>query len=68
MSFGVNQGQIQFAWPQDHQGWMLQVQTNPPAAGLGTNWVTLPGSNLTNQMSVLLSPTNGSVFFRLVYP
>jgi hypothetical protein len=68
ISYRLHQGQIQFTWAADHQGWKLQVQTDSATAGLGTNWVTVPGSNFTNQMSVFLSPTNGSVFFRLVYP
>src|SRR5260221_13995705 len=68
LNFGVSSGQIQFIWPQDHTGWSLLVQTNSLAAGLGTNWVTLPSSAVTNQMSFPINPTQGSVFFRLVYP
>jgi hypothetical protein len=56
------------SWPADHLGWLLQSQTNPPASGLGTNWVTIPGSGGTNQATIAIGPTNGSVFFRLVYP
>ncbi|HXI72654.1 MAG TPA: DUF5703 domain-containing protein [Verrucomicrobiae bacterium] len=66
--FGVSNGQIQLSWPQDHTGWQLQIQTNSPGAGLGTNWVTLPGSAATNQMTYLIDPTTGGAFFRLVYP
>ena len=61
-------GQIQFAWPTDHFGWWLQVQTNPVGIGLGTNWVNVTGSNGTNQMSIPVDPTAGNVFFRLAYP
>jgi hypothetical protein len=57
-------GQLLFGWPADHTGWQLQSQTN----GLGTNWVNMPGSDQTNQMTVPLNSTNGSVFFRLVRP
>jgi hypothetical protein len=32
----------------------------------GTNWVDVPGANVTNLM--LVSPTDNNVFFRLVYP
>lgn len=46
----------------------LEVQTNSLAAGLGTNWVTVDGSTGTNQMIIPLNTTNGSVFYRLVYP
>jgi alpha-L-fucosidase 2 len=68
LGFGISDGQIQFNWPQDHLGWELQTQTNPPGAGLGTNWVLVPGSQATNQMTLLINPTEGSAFFRLVYP
>jgi autotransporter-associated beta strand protein len=61
-------GQLQFGWSADHTGWSMQAQTNPPGGGLGTNWVFIPISNATNQMTVPISPINGSVFFRLSYP
>ncbi len=61
-------GKIQFSWPADHTGWRLQVQTNPPNFGLGTNWLALPGSLATNGLSVIMNPTSGNVFYRLVYP
>lgn len=57
--------QVQLSWPQNHTGWALQAQTNSLT---GTNWVTLSGSTSTNQIPVLINPTNGSVYFRLVYP
>jgi hypothetical protein len=59
---------VQITWPADHLGWNLQVQTNSPAAGIGNNWVTVPSSSLTNQVTVPVDPANGSVFFRLIYP
>jgi hypothetical protein len=46
-------------------GWELQIQTNAPSGGLGTNWVDLPGSTLTNQMTFQINAAPGSVFFRL---
>jgi fibronectin type 3 domain-containing protein len=60
--------QLQLSWPQDHQGWLLQVQTNTLSGGLGTNWV--PVSNSTNVIStnILINPANGSVFYRMIYP
>jgi hypothetical protein len=61
-------GQLQFSWPADHTGWQLQAQTNNLTAGLGTNWVNVASSTQTNQMTVPLNSTNGSVFFRLVRP
>ena len=68
LNFGVSGGQIQFNWPQDHLSWRLQAQSNGPGAGLGTNWVSVSGSAATNQMTIPISPTGGSVFYRLVYP
>jgi hypothetical protein len=61
-------GQMQLSWPQSHQGWRLQIQTNDLAAGIGTNWVTVPGSTNANQANINIGPTNGSVFLRLIYP
>jgi hypothetical protein len=54
--------QLQFFWPADHTGWRLQMQTN----GLGTNWVSVLNADYVN--TLLLPMTNGSAFFRLVYP
>jgi len=68
LNFGAAGGQMQIVWPQDHLGWELQVQTNLPGLGLGTNWVTLSGSKATNQMTMPINTANGSVFFRLTYP
>jgi autotransporter-associated beta strand protein len=64
----VGGGNLNLTWPADHTGWRLQAQTNSHAAGLGTNWATVPGSTTVNSMSFPLDPANGSVFFRMVYP
>ena len=66
LNFSAGGGQFQTTWPDDHIGWRLQVQTNSSGAGLGTNWFTVTNSSQTNQIS--LPMTNGSAFFRLVYP
>jgi hypothetical protein len=60
--------QLQVSWPSDHIGWRLQIQTNNLNGGLGTNWVDVPNSASTNQIPISISPTNGSVFLRMVYP
>jgi alpha-L-fucosidase len=67
-SYGVNGNQLQLSWPLDHRGWRLETQTNALATGLGTNWVTVPGSSATNQMTLPIGAGNASVFFRLIYP
>jgi len=59
---------LRTSWPADHIGWRLQVQTNGPGLGLGTNWYFLPNSQQTNQVFLPIAPVNGSVFLRLVYP
>ena len=61
-------GLLQLSWPQDHLGWTLQIQTNDLATGLGTNWVTVPNSTNVIFTNIAPDPSNGSVFYRLVYP
>ena len=46
----------------------LQVQVNTPGAGIGANWVTVPGSTATNHVVVPIDPSDGSVFYRLSIP
>jgi hypothetical protein len=57
---------LTLTWPTDHTGWQLQVQTNGPAQGLGTNWVDIAGSTTTNLMVIPVNGNNGSVFYRLL--
>lgn len=59
---------LQLSWPADHTGWRLETQTNSLAVGLRTNWFTVSGSSATNQVSLPISPANGTAFFRLVFP
>ncbi len=61
-------GQMQLGWPMDHLGWRLEVQTNDLVSGLGTNWVAIPTSAVTNQVLIPVGPGAGAVFYRLVYP
>jgi len=63
-----NAAQIELNWPSFYLGWLLQVQTNSLAMGLGTNWSLVPGSNVTNQVVMPINKSNGSVLFRLAYP
>ena len=60
-------GQAAFSWPSDHTGWWLQMQTNALNVGLNTNWITLSGSDATDQVFLPIGPAGGSVFFRLVH-
>jgi hypothetical protein len=59
---------LTLSWPADHRGWHLQVQTNSLSVGLGTNWVTIPGSDAVTSTNVTVNPLNGSVYYRMVYP
>ena len=60
--------QLQLSWPQDHLGWRLEVQTNSLGSGLGTNWMTVPGSTNVLSTSFPVDTANGTVFYRLSYP
>ena len=58
-------GSLVLTWPNG-QGWLLEVQTNTPATGLGNNWVT--NASATSPFTNAIDPANGSVFYRLIYP
>jgi hypothetical protein len=68
LTWSVTGTNLNFSWPQGCTGWRLQVQTNAPNAGLGTNWVDVSGSSLTNNVVLPVDATQGSVFYRLVFP
>lgn len=64
-------GYLNIAWPADHTGWRLQVQTNHLAAGISANpadWGTVAGSTVTNAVSLPIDTTKAGGFYRLVYP
>jgi fibronectin type 3 domain-containing protein len=58
---------LSLSWPADHLGWHLQSQTNTLGTGLGTNWVTLSGSDLVTGTNITINPGNNAVYYRLVY-
>ena len=64
----VTGGNLILSWPANYTGWLLQSQTNSLAVGLRTNWNTVSSSAQTNQFTVPMNATNGSVFFRLLRP
>jgi hypothetical protein len=68
LAYAISGGNVQLAWPSDHVGWVLQIQTNVPGTGLGTNWVAWSGSTATNQMTLQVNPASGSTFLRLMLP
>jgi len=59
-------GMLDISWPA--AGPSLQVQANSQGVGIGTNWITVPDSAVTNHVSVPINLANGSMFFRLVVP
>jgi hypothetical protein len=66
--YSVSSNALTLSWPADHTGWRLQAQTNAPGVGLGTNWADVADSTNVNQLTILMNPANGSVFYRLVFP
>jgi hypothetical protein len=66
--FSVMGNQLTLSWAADHTGWTLQAQTNCLSAGISTNWFDVDGSSDTNKVIIPIYLTNGSVFYRLVYP
>jgi autotransporter-associated beta strand protein len=63
----VSGGSLILSWPADHTGWTLQAQTNALTGGLGTNWVDVTGSAQVNVVTNVINPTNGAVFYRMIY-
>jgi glucose/arabinose dehydrogenase len=66
LTFQVSGNLLDISWPAP--GGRLQTQTNSPGVGIGTNWVTVPGSTTTNRVVLPIDPANGSVFYRLALP
>jgi hypothetical protein len=64
----LNGTNILLQWPGDHTGWRVQGQTNSLLVGINTNWATVSGSSVTNQLVMPVGKTNGVVFFRMIYP
>jgi autotransporter-associated beta strand protein len=57
---------LTLSWPSDHLGWRLE--TNSVNISDTNFWFTLPGSDLTNQVSLTIDPASSNVFFRLTFP
>jgi hypothetical protein len=66
LTFAIQGGNsLQLAWPADHIGWRLVMNTNGLA---NPNWITIAKSAATNQMWLPINPAQTNVFFQLVYP
>lgn len=68
ITFRVSGNVLNLSWPADHLGWTLQMQTNSLAAGLGTNWISVPGSYLVTSTNITITQSTPTAFFRLAYP
>ena len=68
ISYTVSGSTLTITWPATHQGWLLQAQTNTLSTGLGTNWVTIPGTSATTTTNLPIVPGIPSVFYRLKMP
>lgn len=66
LAVSVGGGTLNFNWPADHIGWRLE--SNAVSLIATAAWFTVPGSDLTNELSVAADPATTNVFFRLVYP
>lgn len=63
-----NGSALSLTWAADHTGYRLLTQTNTLSTGLGTNWTTVSGSDLTNAVTIPVNSANGAVFYKLIYP
>ncbi|HEV2453180.1 MAG TPA: hypothetical protein VGY98_02900 [Verrucomicrobiae bacterium] len=66
--FSISGNQLTLNWPADHTGWELEIQTNTLPVGLSTNWVPYPASTTVDTFTIPINLSNGTVFYRLVYP
>lgn len=68
ITFTVSGGNLNLAWPADHLGWILQVQTNSLSVGLSGTWTDVPDSGSTTSASFPINPVTPTEFFRLRHP
>jgi autotransporter-associated beta strand protein len=62
MTFSVSGGNLTIAWPADHLGWYLQMNTN----GLSSNtWVDVASSNTGTNAVIPINPSQRTVLFRM---
>ena len=67
----VSGNNLMLAWPSDHLGYRLLVQTNNLQNGVSANtndWGTLAGSQTITTTNITVQTTNLNEFYRLVYP
>lgn len=62
----ASSNQLNLSWSVP--GAQLQAQTNGPGVGITNNWFNVVGTTVTNQSEVPIDPSQGSVFYRLLFP
>jgi hypothetical protein len=68
---GVSGTTLLLSWPPDHAGWRLLMQTSNPELGLSAatnDWITVPNSELTNQLALPMDTSLPGEYFRLAFP
>ncbi len=65
ITYSVTTGNLALAWPADHLGWFLQVNTNSLSP---TNWVDVPGSDTATSANVPISTAIPKAYYRLRHP
>jgi fibronectin-binding autotransporter adhesin len=68
---GLSGTTLTLSWPADHSGWRLLMQTNNLGLGISAatnDWMTVPNSQLTNQLTLPFNTTLPGEYFRLVFP
>jgi hypothetical protein len=71
ITWSVSGGNLTLAWPADHLGWTLLVQTNNLALGISTNqadWGSVAGATATNEFVIPIDLSKETEFYRLAYP
>lgn len=68
LGFALTNSQLTLSWPPDHLGWTLEAQTNSLDVGLSNNWTQVVGSTGVTNITIPINLTNGTVFYRLMYP
>jgi hypothetical protein len=57
---------LNIAWPSNYLG--CRLESNAVSLTATGSWFTVPGSSVTNLMSLPINPVSSNVYFRLVYP
>jgi fibronectin-binding autotransporter adhesin len=62
----VGVGSLNFSWPNNYLGWILQMQTNLSAPQ--SSWIDVPGTAGVTSTNITINPSAPAVYYRLRYP